>query len=329
MRMRSLAVVAALAGPPASPALAQAPPNPWWTGFIGEGKAVNLPGGRSLYLYCEGAGAPVVVMDSGLGDDAVNWRRVQDPIAATTRVCVYDRAGYGRSPPGPEPRDTRAETDDLEQLLKAARLPGPYVLVGHSMASFNVRMFAFRHPRDVAGMVLVDPSADNQMSVLAAAAPTTFKLQEAQVARMRACAAPDAAPEVMKRCAPPPPLDLPETLKGRGIGVAGPAQFATAVSEMDAFNDLDSKETLAARRSLGSMPLVVLTASDTTKTPGAPPEEVAAADKAWSGLHDGIAALSTRGVNRRVEGAGHYIQIQKPQVVIDAVAEVVAAARRR
>jgi pimeloyl-ACP methyl ester carboxylesterase len=313
----------------AGTASAQASPNPWWTGFIGAGQSVNLPGGRSLYLYCEGTGGPVVVMDSGLGDDASVWRKVQDRIAATTRVCVYDRAGYGRSPPGPEPRDTAAEAGDLEQLVKAAKLPGPYVLVGHSMGSFNVRLFAFHHPKAVAGIVLVDPSADNQMEALATAAPTTLKLQAAQTARLTACGAPDATPEVLKTCIGPAPFDLPPELANRGIGHPGPAYFATVLSEFNAFTRLDSKETVAARRSLGDMPLIVLTAADTTRSPGVPPQEADASAKLWTRLHDEIAALSSRGVNRQVEGSGHYIQVQKPQVVIDAVAEVVAAARAR
>src|SRR4051812_14891281 len=98
---------------PAGAAAAQGPPHPWGTGYANEGKAVPLPGGRSLYLYCEGAGAPTVILDSGLGDGASSWRRVQHQMAATTRVCSYDRAGYGRSPAGPNPRDTKAEVGDL------------------------------------------------------------------------------------------------------------------------------------------------------------------------------------------------------------------------
>lgn len=329
MRIRTAGVVAALAGLTAGAAIAQAVPNPWWTGFARGATAVRLPDGRSLNLYCEGAGTPVVVLDSGLGDDASSWRKVQDPIATTTRVCAYDRAGYGRSSVGPLPRDTKAEVEDLEHLLKAARLPGPYVLVGHSLASFNVRLFAFRHPSDVAGIVLVDPSADNQMPALMAAAPSTVKLQDAQTARLRACAAPGATPQVLKGCAQPPPADLPPGLMSQGVGRPSPSQVATALAELDAFAALDSKETIAARRSLGAMPLIVLTGEDTTRSPGASPEEVEASGKVWSRLHDDIATLSTRGVNRRVAGSGHYIQMQKPQVVIDAVAEVVAAARAR
>jgi pimeloyl-ACP methyl ester carboxylesterase len=176
------------------------------------------------------------------------------------------------------------------------------------MGSFNVRLFAYRYPKQVAGRVLVDPSADNQMAVLAAAAPSTMKMQQAQSAGTRACAAPDATPEILKRCGSQPPFDLPPKLMGKGIGLPGRASFATALAEFDAFNDLDSNETVGARRSLGSIPLIVLTAADTSKNLGAPPEEVEAPANVWSHLHDDIAAFSTRGVNRLFEGTGHDIQ---------------------
>lgn len=330
MRIPTMAAMAAVCVL-AAPLLAHADPNPWWTGFIGAGKLVPLADGRALYLYCEGAGGPVVLMDSGLGDDASSWRQVQDQIAAKakTRVCVYDRAGYGRSTGVAGPRDTHTEAADMAELLKTAKLPGPYVLVGHSMGSFNVRLFAYQHPKDVAGIVLVDPSADNQMAVIAANAPSTMKMQEAQNAHTHACAAPDASPALLKSCAGPPPMDLPPELAGKGIGVTPGGYYAAVAAELDAFVAIDSKETVAARRKLGAMPLIVLTASDTTKAPGVPQPEAEAGAKAWSHLHDEIAALSTKGVNRLVEGSGHYIQKQKPQVVIDAVAEVVAAARAR
>ncbi len=197
------------------------------------------------------------------------------------------------------------------------------------MASFNVRLFAFEHPKQVAGIVLVDPSADNQMAVIVAQAPTTAKMQAAANAHTHACAAPDAAPALLKTCAGPAPRDLPAELEGKGIGVAPPGYFAAVSAELDAFDTIDSQQTLAAKHPLGAVPLIVLTASDTTKAPGVPQAEMDAGAKSWSHMHDEIAALSSRGVNRLVEGSGHYIQKQKPQVVIDAVAEVVAAARPR
>jgi len=302
-------------------------PNPWWTRYAADGQAVPLGGGRTLHLYCEGQGAPMVILDSGLGDGASSWRRVQDQIAAKTRVCSYDRAGYGMSPPGPLPRDTKAEAADLAALLKAARIPGPYLLVAHSMGSFNVRLYAYQHPKDVAAMVLVDPSADNQMAAIAAAAPSTLKAQEAANTHNRVCAAPNPTPEVAKTCAQPPPYDLPPELVAKGVGQPGLGVYATIAAEVDAFTDLDSKETVAAKRALGSIPLIVLTAADTTKAPGASPEEAANAAKVWSAMHDDIATLSSKGVNRTIVGSGHYIQFQKPQVVIDAVVEAVDAVR--
>src|SRR5258706_4916530 len=134
----------------------------WWTGFLAGSRPVALLDGRKMNLYCEGKGSPVVVMDAGLGDGATSWRTVQDQIAARTRVCVYDQAGIGRSSPGPEPRDSAAMAGDMAAMLKAAHERGPYLLVGHSAGSVNLRLFAFTHLKDVAGMVLVDPSADRQ-----------------------------------------------------------------------------------------------------------------------------------------------------------------------
>lgn len=331
-KRRTGRVVAALAAgvalSTAGAAAAQSPtPNPWWTGYDKGSQAVPLGGGRTINLYCEGQGAPAVVMDAGLGDGAATWRRVQDQIAAKTRVCSYDRAGYGRSPAGPLPRDTKAEAGDLAAMLKAAHVPGPYLLVAHSMGSFNVRLFAYQHLKEVAGLVLVDPSADNQMAAIAAAAPSTLKAQEAANAHNRKCAAPNPTPEVAKTCAQPPPYDLPPELAAKGVGQPGLGVYAAIGAEMDAFADLDSKQTVAAKRSLGAIPLIVLTAADTTKSPGASPEESANAAKVWSGMHDDIATLSTKGVNRTVVGSGHYIQFQKPQVVIDAVGEAVDAVR--
>jgi pimeloyl-ACP methyl ester carboxylesterase len=93
-----------------------------------------------------------VILDSGISAWAVPWRFVQDDIARTTRVCAYDRAGSGASSPGPLPRDTRAAVADLEALLMAAAIKGPYVMVGHSMGGYDIRLFADRRPVDVAGI---------------------------------------------------------------------------------------------------------------------------------------------------------------------------------
>jgi pimeloyl-ACP methyl ester carboxylesterase len=122
------------------------------------GRMIDI-GGRHLRLVCEGPAdaRPVVLLEAGSFGFAADWAEVQKRLTAQgVRSCAYDRAGMGFSDPGPQPRDGIAIASDLEKLLKAASVPGPYVLVGHSMAGLHVRLFAGRNPDKVAGLVLVD-----------------------------------------------------------------------------------------------------------------------------------------------------------------------------
>jgi pimeloyl-ACP methyl ester carboxylesterase len=116
-------------------------------------------GGRSLHLVSAGeAGAsPAAVLEAGSFGLSADWAVVQSRLAATgLRSHAYDRAGLGSSDPGPSPRDGLAVARDLETLLAALGDPGPFILVGHSMAGLHVRLFAQRNPTVVAGLVLVD-----------------------------------------------------------------------------------------------------------------------------------------------------------------------------
>src|SRR6476659_927956 len=104
------------------------------------GRLVDV-GGYRLHLQCVGSGSPTVVLESGLGGMSLDWSLVQAEIGQTTQVCAYDRAGMGWSEPGPQPRTPARIADDLHTLLTNAGIPGPYVLVGHSVGGKNVRMF--------------------------------------------------------------------------------------------------------------------------------------------------------------------------------------------
>lgn len=114
-------------------------------------------GTHSLHIRCVGRGAPAVVIDTGHGDVAAKWCLIQDQLAGDARVCTYDRAGYGRSEPGPMPRHSRRAASELKLLLETAGVPRPYVLVGHSLGGLNAQVFAGAYPERVAGLVLVDP----------------------------------------------------------------------------------------------------------------------------------------------------------------------------
>jgi pimeloyl-ACP methyl ester carboxylesterase len=97
-----------------------------------------------------------------LGDSFVSWRKVQPQIAGFTRVCSYDRAGLGYSEPSDQPRTSKVIAAELHALLRAAGITSPYVLVGHSMAGYDVRLYASSYPSQVVGMVLVDASHPDQ-----------------------------------------------------------------------------------------------------------------------------------------------------------------------
>jgi pimeloyl-ACP methyl ester carboxylesterase len=113
-------------------------------------------GGYRLHIYCMGAGSPTVVIDAGLGDWSTMWGSVQAEVAKTTQVCTYDRAGSGWSDSGPLPRDADQFAKELHTLLQKANLPGPFVLVGHSLGGLPVRVFTGDYPAEVAGVVLIE-----------------------------------------------------------------------------------------------------------------------------------------------------------------------------
>src|SRR5215212_5536927 len=126
-------------------------------------------GDRSLFLSCSGTGSPTVILASGLNDTAAVWSAVQGEVARTTRVCSYDRANVpgGASDPSdptastPRLRSAANLVADLHALLAAAAVPGPYVLVGHSVGGLFVRLYASTYPDDVVGMVLVDATHED------------------------------------------------------------------------------------------------------------------------------------------------------------------------
>jgi len=114
-------------------------------------------GNHRLQIHRAGQGVPAVVIDAGIADHLDKLTPLQDRIARVTQVITYNRAGYGQSEPGPLPRDGAREAEELKALLENASVPAPYVLVGHSLGALNMMVFASKYPKDVAGMVLLDP----------------------------------------------------------------------------------------------------------------------------------------------------------------------------
>ena len=134
--------------------------------FPPRGKFVDA-GGHKLTLNCTGEGTPTVVLETGLGVLAIDWQLVQPGIAQFTRVCSYDRAGYGWSDPGPMPRTSlQSAKEELRTLLQNGGEKPPFVLVGHSLGGLNVRIYNGLVHDEVAGMVLVDATNEDQVNMM-------------------------------------------------------------------------------------------------------------------------------------------------------------------
>jgi len=137
-------------------------------------------GGFKLRMKIAGAGTPTIVLDAGFGDRIENWDDIFAEVARFSRVVAYDRAGLGKSDPGPEPRTFTRIATELHTLLQRANIPPPYVLVGHSMGGANIRAFASLFKNDVAGLVFIDPATEQILNVLSAKErDAEFERQEA------------------------------------------------------------------------------------------------------------------------------------------------------
>lgn len=146
------------------------------TGQLPQGFCNVDIGGRHLNMLVVGHGTPTVVLESGLGAAIGAWALVQPRIQAFTSVVAYDRAGYGLSDsPVKTPRSAEDIALDLHSGLHSAGIPPPYILVGHSMGGFYIRSFAHQFPNEVAGLVLVDPSAEGWVETLQTEFPQVYK----------------------------------------------------------------------------------------------------------------------------------------------------------
>jgi pimeloyl-ACP methyl ester carboxylesterase len=277
------------------------------------GRLVDV-GGYRLHLSCTGTGTPTVVLLNGLGETSPLWARINPAVAATTRVCAYDRAGQGWSDDSPHPADSTTAATDLHRLLAAAGEPGPYVLGGHSIGGVHALRFTYQYPHDVAGVVLLDSASPHQGELVE---PFNGEYQ------------------IMRRA-----LAVAPTLMRFGIGnltraLSEPALPGAAGEQESVF--VNSRRGMASMRAeqavlpdtfrqaqalttLGATPLVVLTAKDNVDhRPG------------WSTAQDRLAALSTN-VRHTVADVDHVGLLVDPDgaaASVTAITDVVTAVRTR
>lgn len=272
---------------------------------------VEIGDGRRMYLECRGSGAPTVILEAGYRSPGTVWSEdlitpdqprtmVMEGVATFTRVCLYDRPGVAavldgelvpsRSDPVPQPRTVDEIVHDLHALLQAAAVPGPYVLVGHSLGGLMVRRYQAAYPAEVTGLVLVDAFPETLPDHLTPE-------QWADFLAVNAAPVPEMADYIEY-----------ETI-----------DFAAATESMAA---------AAAAHPLPPMPLFVLARGQplglTGEQLGFSPETFEAA---WRAAEEGLAARSPLARFAVATGSSHYIQLEEPDLVIRAIARVVTATR--
>lgn len=277
------------------------------------GQLVDV-GGYHLHINCVGSGRPTVVIDAGLGDWSAFWSSwVQPEAARTTRICTYDRAGLGWSEPGPLPRTAERFAQELHTLLHTARVPGPYVLVGHSLGGLSIRVFAHAYPTDVAGVVLIEsmhprqarstPSALPPQATAPASELSIFTLP-ARVGLLRLLAG---------------PLDLKSGLSPE----VGNAYVASWVRPRFIQTMLDESKGMGASlaqagtvTSFGAVPLIVLSRGQNQR-------------QDWQAMQADLLHLSATSQQLIADRSGHNIELDQPEAAVGAIEKMVAQVRQQ
>ncbi len=259
-------------------------------------------GSHSLHIHCRGAGSPTVVIDTGFADSYTKWQFIQDQLSYETRVCAYERAGYGLSEPGPFPRSGQQIIDELEMLLENADIEPPYVLVGHSLGGLNMQLFASQHPDLVAGAILLAPSP--LQFINGERFPELYQLAEQQTAELWKAA--EASGQA---------TDPEEEAKA--------SYYQTLASE-HAMLFAESAAQIVAIQSFGDLPLIVLASGKPNPAFG---DSAEAFQKFWIEQSQTLAAKSTNGVCIVAEESGHYLHTDAPDLVLGAIRQVLEQGR--
>jgi pimeloyl-ACP methyl ester carboxylesterase len=316
----------------ACPLCAQAPDPP--------GRMVDLDG-YGMHLWCEGAGAPTVVLSAGAGDYSFDWEPVMEGLRRQARVCAYDRPGYAWSGVGPVPRTMAQEAFEVRTALRRAGEEGPYVLVGHSIGGLVVRVFAHDYPDDVAGLVLVDPTHED-----------TRLMYQGRIVRVRDSARPVVVPRPTTYAAGPPPAPTPQQEKD----FADMRAFMGAPRIEPPFDRLSPRaqawrlwalgaarvlpeddywpeelDALARRRredELDGLPVAIVLPRLGPLPATAPAEEreMMAEKRAQK---EALVHLSRSAFIVHADSTGHHVHLEQPAAVVDAVRRILEAARQR
>lgn len=267
-----------------------------------EGKYIGL-GLHRLYVDCRGSQEPTVLVDVGLGDASINWLPVMEGIEEETRICLYDRAGYGWSDNGPGARTTAQISYELHAMLEMGKIPGPYIVVGHSFGGFTAQYFATVYPAETVGAVLVDSSHPEQIIRLA-------DLDKQDVRRELI---------VSRRSLPPKNLTLLQR-KWYFLNSTRKATF-TLMDELKHF--AESARQVKNAGEFPDIPLAVMTRGK----PLLPTINGKSLEAEWVYMQNDLVTLSPQAWHVVVENSGHNIYADNPRAIIQEIKKVIKLAR--
>jgi len=302
--------------------------------FPQQGRTVQA-GPLKMNMDCAGSGSPTVILEQGGGMPGLGWMKVQPQVAKFTRVCSYDRAGYGWSEPGPMPRTVPRLANELKALLDASGEKGPYVMAAASLGGPIVRLYTKLYPNDVAGLILVDASHEDQQERARSVQPPELiaetNREVASYQRWERLRRPFMLHLGIERFTihfTKQSTEMPQTFWEEYLYLSQRPGFQeTEDSEIRSLPDSSSALRAVG---LGDRPLIVLTGGKMTFTPE-PFLTREIEDKirnVWIyGLQAEQARLSTRGKQIIVPDSGHVIMFERPDAVISAIHEVWTAVR--
>ncbi len=288
--------------------------------------------GHNMHINCKGSGSPTVVIDAGNGSFSVEWMPIQEELSQTTRVCVYDRSGYGWSEASPSPRDGAQVVSELHDLLEVVGEAGPYVLVGHSLGGVHARLFAATYPDEVTGLVLVDtahpltitPEFEMQMrSSIGFYQAMNLMTSTGLLRILGPLGGEDSMPATARKL----PIEFQETYLNL---LLDPNQYATAIAEMQALPQTFERtsELTIGEHPFGNLPLIVLTAGKTS-APGSTPfnEQYVPVSDSQIEFQLELARQSSRGEQRVIAGSSHSVHLDAPDEVLRAIRDMLEVIR--
>ena len=264
--------------------------------------------GHAMRIDCSGSGSPVIVLDAGLGNDGLIWGGVQPVLAKTTRVCSYDRAGFGWSDARPRPRDADHIATELHGLLAEAHVTGPVVLMGHSIAGIYMRDYATRYPENVAGLIFVDASTPLQNRNPAFKAhPNPPPSSWFQVLLRKAKFA-AGIPRLSGECSESLPGFDPRAAK---LEAEDQCHDRSAAVSAEAENFDRSGEETVHTGPYGSLPILIFS-QDPVRTAKTQTMDVV---MAWNQMQEDLKQLSTRSRRIIAKGSSHYVQGDRADLI--------------